>query len=60
MMVDLVSPVEIADRLGVPVGTVHQWRHRGVLPEPEWVLSRIPIWRWATIRQWADDTGRTP
>lgn len=54
----LVGPVEIASRLGVATSTVHQWRQRDLLPEPEWTLSRVPVWRWETIRKWADETGR--
>lgn len=43
----------IAKRLGVPIGTVHKWRYRGVLPEPDYPQLRSPIWEWETIEQWA-------
>lgn len=57
-MADLVGPHEIADRLSVRVSTVHQWRQRDVLPEPEAVISGVPIWHWKTVEKWARKTGR--
>ena len=57
-LVDLVGQNEIADRLGVKLGTVHMWRHRGLFPEPEWQLAIGPVWRWLTIEVWAIATGR--
>ena len=55
--IDLVSPAEIAARLNVREQTVHAWRMRGILPEPMVVLSRVPIWRWRTIKVWSEETG---
>ena len=57
---DLVGLLEIADRLGVAHQTVRQWRRRGLLPAPSWVVSGVPIWEWTTIRTWAQTTGRAP
>ncbi|HEV2121244.1 MAG TPA: hypothetical protein VGW38_00520 [Chloroflexota bacterium] len=56
--IDLVGMAEIAERLGVTHGQVRVWRHRKQLPEPEWDLRNGPLWRWATIRKWAEETGR--
>lgn len=58
--IDLVGVREIAERLGVPRGTVAIWRHREQMPEPEWTISSGPVWRWATIERWAEKTGRLP
>ncbi len=55
---DLVGVREIAERLGVPRGTVAIWRHRAQMPEPEWTISGGPVWRWTTIERWARKTGR--
>jgi len=57
---DLVGIVEIAARLAVDRGTVDKWRWRGVLPDPDWVVSGTPVWRWSTVRMWATMTGRLP
>lgn len=53
-----VGIAEIAGRLDVKRQTVDQWRHRGLLPEPEWTVSGNPAWKWQTIERWARDTGR--
>ena len=54
----LVSTQEIAQRLGVKHQTVHTWRARGILPEPDFDLGVGPVWLWETIREWAVSTGR--
>ncbi len=56
---DPVGQHEIASRLGVPPGTVHQWRKRGLLPEPDYPsVSGWPAWEWPVIEAWARRTGR--
>lgn len=60
---DLVGPVEIAERLEVMVGTVHSWRYLRKatrMPEPDYILSGHPIWIWARIELWAQQSGRLP
>jgi predicted site-specific integrase-resolvase len=34
----LMTLAELADMLGVPLGTLYQWRHRGVVPPVSWRL----------------------
>ncbi len=58
MSVDLVGLTEIANRLDKKVDTVKKWRHRQLLPEPDYVLAQGPVWEWKTIRTWAEQTGR--
>jgi hypothetical protein len=55
---DLVDRHLIAERLGVPIGTVDKWKRRGRLPEPDYPELKNPTWRWTTIRDWAKRTGR--
>lgn len=57
-MADLTDLTTIAERLGVPKDTVNKWRHRQLLPEPDYDLSVGPVWEWETIREWAEKTGR--
>lgn len=56
----LVDIADIAHRLNVPKDTVNKWRHRGLLPEPDYPLSVGPVWEWSTIEAWAKSTRRLP
>jgi len=51
---------EVARELGVRRATADQWRARGVLPEPTWMVSGSPVWIWSDIKTWARETGRLP
>lgn len=55
---DVVGVTEIARRLNVRPGTVDQWRHRGVFPDPAWTIGGRPAWSYRTILRWAILTGR--
>ena len=55
---DIVGLKEIAERLNVKPQTAAAWKHRGLLPQPEWTVSGVPAWRWSTIAWWAASTGR--
>lgn len=57
-MMILVDLAGIAERLNVPKDTVNKWRHRDLLPEPDFALAVGPVWYWFTIREWAERTGR--
>lgn len=58
MTCDPVGSTDIADRLGVQPQTVAMWRYRGVLPEPSWFVSGMPVWNWPDVVRWAKETGR--
>lgn len=52
---DDMEPVglkEIAEMLGVQENTARVWRKRGVLPEPKWWASGVPLWNRADIIKW--------
>src|ERR1700736_6123759 len=48
-----VGMAEISERLGVRQQSVAQWKHRGNLPPPRWIVSRMPAWNWPDIERWA-------
>jgi hypothetical protein len=52
------GPSEFAKEVKVKEPTIRQWRHRGLLPEPDMVLSGMPVWTLRSIREWASQTGR--
>lgn len=55
-----IGVIEIADRLDVKTGTVHQWLFRQLLPPADFpTVNGRRAWRWATIREWAEATGRS-
>lgn len=54
------GPIEVAALADVKPATVLQWRARGVTPEPDAVISRVPLWLESTIVPWLRDTGRLP
>lgn len=53
---------EIASLLEVAKRTPHEWKNRGVLPDPDYpgTVSGLAAWYRATILQWASETGRLP
>lgn len=56
---DPVGILEIAERLGVPVRTVHTWRYRHALPDPDYTaINGSRAWEWNRILLWAGETGR--
>lgn len=43
---------QVAERAGITVGSVRQYRYRGRFPEPDGFVGRTPWWKPATVRQW--------
>jgi len=49
----LASAEEVAEFLGVPVATLHQWRYKGTGPK----ASKVGRWlryRWSDVEAWLD------
>lgn len=61
MSPDLVSIVDIADRLDVNPHRVAMWQWRDRLPEPiaSVTRGRVPVWEWSDIVVWVEE-GKTP
>jgi hypothetical protein len=55
---EILGPQEVADMLGVAVGTVHQWRKRDAIVAPSRIVSGVPLWTRAEVLGWALATGR--
>jgi hypothetical protein len=55
----LVGLLEITEMMGVQSQTAYHWRTRGVMPEPDLVVSKTPLWRYDRIVEWAGRTGRS-
>lgn len=55
-----VGAVEIARMLKVERQTVDAWRHRDILPDPDWTVGGRPAWDERTIVGWARRTDRWP
>src|SRR3954452_19708741 len=53
------TTTEVADYLGVRVGTVSSYRQRGQMPAPDRTLGRTHLWRPSTIVQWRQRRPRT-
>lgn len=54
----IVGLKEIANLFAVPQVTVSKWRARKVLPEPDSVVSGVPVWALTSIIEFAFQTGR--
>jgi len=48
----LIDYKEIAERTGVGVATLRNYRRRGYMPEPDVMLADRPRWRTSTIQNW--------
>jgi excisionase family DNA binding protein len=54
----LMTPNELADFLGIPVGTIYQWRVRGLGPRAVRVGRHIRFRR-PDVEQWVDSQTET-
>ncbi|MFC7331400.1 helix-turn-helix transcriptional regulator [Marinactinospora rubrisoli] len=52
MMDNLLTSKDIAGLIGVKLETVHRYRVRGDLPEPDGRMGNSPVWRKETIDAW--------
>lgn len=50
----LASRPQVAEFLGIPVGTLDQWAHKGVGPRYA-LVGRHARYRWSDVEQWLDD-----
>jgi hypothetical protein len=55
---DPVGLREVAARLRVSIHTARMWRNRGRMPQEACTVSNVPLWSWAVVEKWANETGR--
>lgn len=55
MIEGYLTSKDVAERLGVSVKTVHEYRARGVLPPSDVPGSRSLLWKEETITAWQQD-----
>lgn len=61
MATELWNTTEVAAYLGVKVGTVSAYRHRGQMPEPIITVgARTHLWDAAVIRAWRPEECPSP
>lgn len=53
-MKDYLDPAAVAQLAGVSRETIHRYRVRGDIPEPDDYVGRTPVWREATIKAWLE------
>jgi hypothetical protein len=51
---ELYGPSEFADLLGITTTNLYQRKSRGLLPDPDLSISKVPIWTGETIRIWIE------
>jgi hypothetical protein len=56
---NIVGLQEIRQIFRMNQPAITQWRVRGMLPEPNAIVSNRPIWRLETVIRWGRRTGRT-
>lgn len=50
--VTYLDPAGVAAAIGVSVATVHVYKNRGLLPEPDDRFGQTPVWLPDTIEKW--------
>ena len=51
-MKDWLTTTDIAQRAGLKIDTIYNYRSRNTLPEPDHLIGRTPVWKQETIDEW--------
>jgi predicted DNA-binding transcriptional regulator AlpA len=54
-MSDWLTNTDIAKLTGLKIETLHTYRSRNTLPEPDKYMGRTPVWKLETIQSWVSD-----
>lgn len=52
MTADQLTTAEVAELAGISPASVHRYRLRGAVPEPDGYVGRTPWWKRETIDEW--------
>lgn len=47
-----LTNADLAELLGIKLGSVHRYRVRGDIPPPDEYVGRTPLWKQKTIDEW--------
>lgn len=53
----LATSAEVADYLGVPVGTLNRWAHLGIGPRYA-KIGKHRRYRWSDVEKWVDEKAK--
>jgi hypothetical protein len=51
-MTEWLTNTDIAKLTGLKIETLHTYRSRNTLPEPDKYMGRTPVWKLETIKNW--------
>jgi len=57
MSEDLLTPKELADKLGIKKSTIYHWSHIDYIPTVK--LGNLIRFRWSSIIKWLDKKEKT-
>jgi predicted DNA-binding transcriptional regulator AlpA len=50
-----LTSADLAKLLGIKQTSVHRYRVRGDIPQPDEYVGRTPLWKQETIDQWVEN-----
>ena len=53
-----ITRKEIARKLGISMVTVHNWRNKKLMPEPDFKVENTVRWKTTTIDSWLESRNR--
>lgn len=48
----LMTRQDVADATGLTLQTIKTYRHKKLMPDPDYMIGRTPVWKVQTIDKW--------